>query len=326
MLNIAHEVIMASLNSCEPHSCTCMNLDNIMSCANPCCSKESQSSIEQKSAWKINRNKKAKQLRRRRLAQHPQDIHGLMVKKLEKGETAARVKLHKKQVPTTTREANKKNKKKCETSSINVVCSNDLFMSSKSIKKRGKRRCFKCKELVHFIASCLHMDTKNEVRSYFTCNKEDHMITSCPLMKNQGRASPKMTLIKTKNEQQASYQTERRFCYKCGEQGHLCKVCTKSKVPKPRNSFIFICLGDLLGRRRRRHPSLDAFADLTEPTEAKRPAVSTLRPICYKTKAYDEVAPSRGLVQREGPRRIRPIVIGPARLSALRARFVKAFL
>jgi hypothetical protein len=78
----------------------------------------------------------------------------------------------------------------------------------------------------------------------------------------------------------------------------------------------------LLGRRRRRHPSLDAFADLTKPTEAKRPAVSTLRPIRYKTKAYDEVALSRGLVQCEGPRRIRPIVTGPARLSALRAQFV----
>jgi hypothetical protein len=82
----------------------------------------------------------------------------------------------------------------------------------------------------------------------------------------------------------------------------------------------------MLGRRRRHHPSLDAFADLTEPTEAKWPAVSTLRPIRCKTKAYDEVALSHGLVQREGPRRIQPIVTGPARLSALRARFVKAFL
>jgi hypothetical protein len=82
----------------------------------------------------------------------------------------------------------------------------------------------------------------------------------------------------------------------------------------------------MLGRRRRRHPSLDAFADLTEPTEAKRPIVSTLRPTRCKTKAYDEVAPPRGLVQHEGPCRIWPIVTGPARLSALRTRFVKAFL
>ena len=69
----------------------------------------------------------------------------------------------------------------------------------------------------------------------------------------------------------------------------------------------------VLGRKRRRYPSLNAFADLTEPTEAKRPAVSNLRPIRCKTKAYDKVAPSRGLVKREGPRRIRPIVTVPAR-------------
>jgi hypothetical protein len=51
-----------------------------------------------------------------------------------------------------------------------------------------------------------------------------------------------------------------------------------------------------LGRRRRLHPSLDAFADLTEPTEAKWPAFFTLRPTRCKTKAYDEAAPSRVLV------------------------------
>jgi hypothetical protein len=82
----------------------------------------------------------------------------------------------------------------------------------------------------------------------------------------------------------------------------------------------------MLGRRQRHYPSLDAFADLAAPTEAKRPAVSTLRPTRCKMKAYDEVALSRVPVQHEGPRGIRPIVIGSARLSVLQARFVKAFL
>jgi hypothetical protein len=82
----------------------------------------------------------------------------------------------------------------------------------------------------------------------------------------------------------------------------------------------------MLGRRRRRYPSLDAFADLATPTEPKRPTVSTLRPTRCKTKAYDEVALSRGLVQHEGPHGIQPIVTGPAQLSVLRAQFVKAFL
>jgi hypothetical protein len=31
-----------NLNSCEPHSCTCVHLDNISPYANPYCSKESQ--------------------------------------------------------------------------------------------------------------------------------------------------------------------------------------------------------------------------------------------------------------------------------------------
>jgi hypothetical protein len=81
----------------------------------------------------------------------------------------------------------------------------------------------------------------------------------------------------------------------------------------------------MLGRRRRRYPSLDAFANLTTPTETRRPVVSTLHPIRCKTKAYDDVAPSRGLVQREGPRRIRPIVTGPARLLRITGPVCEGF-
>jgi hypothetical protein len=69
---------------------------------------------------------------------------------------------------------------------------------------------------------------------------------------------------------------------------------------------------DVLGRRRRRHPSLDAFARLAAPTETRRLVDSTLRLTCRKMNAYAEVVPSRGLVQHGGPRVIRPIVAGPA--------------
>jgi hypothetical protein len=68
----------------------------------------------------------------------------------------------------------------------------------------------------------------------------------------------------------------------------------------------------MLGRRRRHYPSLDAFASLAAPTETRRLADSTLRLTHCRTKAYDEVAPSRGIVQQEGPRPIRPIVTSPA--------------
>jgi hypothetical protein len=120
--------------------------------------------------------------------------------------------------------------------SINhVVCTDFLSMSFKYKKGKGKRRCFKCKKLGHLIASCLYKDRNEGTRSCFGCNNKDHTITSCPVMKNQGCASSKVTLTKENDTQQASCQVERRFCYKCGEQGHLSKVCDEGKVPKQVN-------------------------------------------------------------------------------------------
>jgi hypothetical protein len=75
------------------------------------------------------------------------------------------------------------------------------------------------------------------------------------------------------------------------------------------SSFITIYCNDegLLERRRRRHPSLDAFTGFTAATGTRRLADSTLRPTHRKTKAYGEVVPSRNLVQHGGPRVIRPL-------------------
>jgi hypothetical protein len=53
-----------------------------------------------------------RQLRRRRHAHPPQDIQGRMVKKLEKGEIAASIKLHKKEVPKAINKENNMNKEK----------------------------------------------------------------------------------------------------------------------------------------------------------------------------------------------------------------------
>jgi hypothetical protein len=47
MLNVAHEVVIDSLISYEPHSCSYVNLDNMLSYANPCYSKKGQPFIEQ---------------------------------------------------------------------------------------------------------------------------------------------------------------------------------------------------------------------------------------------------------------------------------------
>jgi hypothetical protein len=148
------------------------------------------------------RNKIAKQLRRRHIAQLPQDIHGLVLKELEKGQTKACVKLHKKRVPKSTNEAINMNKEKGKNTISHVVCANNVSMSSKGKRWRRNRRCFRCKEKGYFIASCPHMEYKS-------------------------LASPRMTFIKKESKQQASCKAEQCFCYKCGEQGHLWKVCRK---------------------------------------------------------------------------------------------------
>jgi hypothetical protein len=53
-----------------------------------------------------------RQLRRRCHAHPPQDIQGRMVKKLEKCEIAASIKLHKKKVPKAINKENNMNKEK----------------------------------------------------------------------------------------------------------------------------------------------------------------------------------------------------------------------
>jgi uncharacterized small protein (DUF1192 family) len=46
MLNIAHEVVIENLKSQQPHSCTRIQIETILPCANACCSLTSKSSFE----------------------------------------------------------------------------------------------------------------------------------------------------------------------------------------------------------------------------------------------------------------------------------------
>jgi hypothetical protein len=238
MLDIAHKVVITSLNSCEPHSCTCAHLDNISPCANPCCSKESQLLNKHQatgSKRKLLRNKKQRQLRKRRHARLPQDIYKHMVNELEEEGIEARVKLRKKEAPKTISEVINMNKEKGKDSISHVVCTDHLSMLSKSKKRKGKRKCFKCNESGHLIASCPYKDKDEGIRRCFGCNDKDHMITSCPLMINQTCTPSRMTLAERKDKQQASYQVEQRLSYMWGEHGHLPKVCKKGKGPKQVN-------------------------------------------------------------------------------------------
>jgi hypothetical protein len=46
MLNISYEVVLANLKSQQPHSCTCVQIETILPCANACCSPASKSFFE----------------------------------------------------------------------------------------------------------------------------------------------------------------------------------------------------------------------------------------------------------------------------------------
>jgi hypothetical protein len=46
MLNIAHEVVIENLKSQQSHSCTCIQIEIVLPCANACCSSTSKSSFE----------------------------------------------------------------------------------------------------------------------------------------------------------------------------------------------------------------------------------------------------------------------------------------
>jgi hypothetical protein len=68
------------------------------------------------------------------------------------------------------------------------------------------------------------------------------------------------------------------MCRSFGELFISCTLCSASDSKLTGREAMVL---ELLGRRRRRYPSLQAFVNLAAPTEAKRPAGSTLRPLHY---------------------------------------------
>ena len=112
MLEVAHEVVVTTVKSYQPHThkCTYTQVSSTLSCANNCCSQASQPSVElvlvetcDDSITKENEELKEEVERLRRdliqwkgkcNAQLSQDNREDMVKKLEKGSTEACIKPH----------------------------------------------------------------------------------------------------------------------------------------------------------------------------------------------------------------------------------------
>jgi hypothetical protein len=101
MLIIAHEVVIENLKSQQSHSCTCVQIETILPCANACCSPASKSFFELESpgiddiAYQELKEENERlrmsltQLKGKCIVQPSQDNHDDMVKKLEIGTTVA---------------------------------------------------------------------------------------------------------------------------------------------------------------------------------------------------------------------------------------------
>jgi hypothetical protein len=99
ILNIAHEVLIENLKSQQPHSCTCIQIETTLPCANACCPSTSKSSFELEFAGTNNGTyqklkeenerliRSLTQLKGKCIAQTSQDNCDHMVKKLETGTT-----------------------------------------------------------------------------------------------------------------------------------------------------------------------------------------------------------------------------------------------
>jgi hypothetical protein len=179
MLEMTHEVVLTNLKSYQPNICTCIQIETILSCANKCCSQESQSSIELEFSGTSNvsyakqnnelkeENERLKgsltQLKGKCHAQSSQDNRDNMVKKVEKGTIVA----CRKPLQKNTK-LSKKDMSKTQGEKINahIICSNNVTMCfNKERSKRSDRRCYGCKEKGHEIGSCLHMKNQDFARS-----------------------------------------------------------------------------------------------------------------------------------------------------------------
>jgi hypothetical protein len=167
ILNIAHEVVIENLKSQQPHSCTCIQIDTILPCANACCPSTSKSSFELEIAGTNDdshqklkeENERLKmsltQLKGKCIAQPSQDNRDHMVKKLETGTTVAYTKTLEENVKDLRIAKRKKQKMKFNTSSksLNHASTKGNTQGNDQATLHIKR-CSGCFEEGHLIRSC----------------------------------------------------------------------------------------------------------------------------------------------------------------------------
>jgi hypothetical protein len=204
-LNIAHEVVIENLKSQKPQSCTCIQIETILPCANAFCPSTSKSSFELEFAGTNDdtyqklkeENKRLKmsltQLKGKCIPQPSQDNRDHMVKKLETGTTEACTKTLKENVKDLRIAKRRKQKKKINTSSksLNHASIQGNIQGNNQVTLHTKRsnKCSECFEKGHSIRSCPYI--KNDLiinkddKLCFKCSKKGHLFRSCPYLKQK---------------------------------------------------------------------------------------------------------------------------------------------
>jgi hypothetical protein len=249
MLNIAHEVVIENLKSQQPHSCTCIQIETILPCANACCSSTSKSSFELEfpgtkddTCQKLeDENERLRmsltQLKGKCTAQPSQDNYDYMVKKPETGTTVVCTKSLEENVKDLRVAKRKEQKKKINTSAKglnhasiegNIQGNNQVTHHTKKSKKYSE-----CFENGHLIRSCPYIKNgliinKND-KLYFKCSEKGHLVKSCPHVKQKGIAlEKKIVTNNVASKEQGKKKSSRlkdRLCYICRKKGHQCKDC-----------------------------------------------------------------------------------------------------
>jgi hypothetical protein len=262
MLNIAHEVVIENLKFQQPHSCTCIQIETILPCANDCCPSTRKSSFELEFAGTKDdtyqelkeENERLKmsltQLKGKCTAQPSQDNHDHMVKKLETGTTVACPKSLEENVKDLRIAKRKEQKRKINTSakSLNRASMQGNIQGNDQATLHTKRskKCSECFEKGHSIRSCPYI--KNDLiinkddKLCFKCSKKGHLIKSCPYLKQKGIVLEKKILTNhvasKKQGKKKSSRLEDRLCYICRKKGHQCKDCPIGNYPTSSLSII----------------------------------------------------------------------------------------
>ena len=164
------------------HTCTCSQVQIILSCDKPCCSQATNSCVEHiivescddliaqendELKWEVEGLKmEMTKLKSKVQVKPSQDNHDYLVKKLEKGSNLTTSAPRQGQAKVKSLVQSKESTMEHNSSTCSMKFKNKIKLSRKEKYRAKTRVCFRCKEKGHLIAACPIQ--QSEVRSGLT--------------------------------------------------------------------------------------------------------------------------------------------------------------